>query len=134
MESREFRLEAPVKVYNFNVEDYHTYYVSEYGILVHNVCGDIGPYKSLTKAEKGSGNEVHHIIEKRFQRLTVYQNPNDMMGVTLEKSEHRHFTNLWRGELKYGANHQKDAVIKAAKKIYANYPELLEIALKEFAP
>lgn len=30
-------LENPVKVYNFQVEDYHTYYVGS-GILVHNVC------------------------------------------------------------------------------------------------
>ena len=31
-------LESPVKVYNFQVEDYHTYYVSESGVLVHNTC------------------------------------------------------------------------------------------------
>ena len=32
-------LGSPVKVYNFQVEDYHTYYVSESGVLVHNTCG-----------------------------------------------------------------------------------------------
>ena len=31
-------LETPVRVYNFQVEDFHTYYV-ESGILVHNKCG-----------------------------------------------------------------------------------------------
>ncbi|MBQ8924136.1 MAG: glycohydrolase toxin TNT-related protein [Lachnospiraceae bacterium] len=31
-------LEQPVKVYNFEVEDWHTYYVSEQGVLVHNQC------------------------------------------------------------------------------------------------
>lgn len=31
-------LENPVKVYNFQVEDYHTYYVAS-GVLVHNKCG-----------------------------------------------------------------------------------------------
>ena len=31
-------LESPVKVYNFQVEDYHTYYVSDSGVLVHNLC------------------------------------------------------------------------------------------------
>ena len=31
-------LESPVKVYNFEVEDFHTYYVSEFGVLVHNMC------------------------------------------------------------------------------------------------
>ena len=32
-------LESPVKVYNFQVEDYHTYYVATIGVLVHNSCG-----------------------------------------------------------------------------------------------
>lgn len=30
-------LETPVTVYNFQVEDYHTYYVGR-GVLVHNTC------------------------------------------------------------------------------------------------
>ena len=32
-------LESPVKVYNFEVEDFHTYYVGDSAVLVHNVCG-----------------------------------------------------------------------------------------------
>lgn len=32
-------LESPVTVYNFNVSDYHTYYVASTGVLVHNRCG-----------------------------------------------------------------------------------------------
>ena len=31
-------LDAPVTVYNFEVEDFHTYYVSEQKVLVHNTC------------------------------------------------------------------------------------------------
>ena len=31
-------LEEPVTVYNFQVEDYHTYYVTNIGVLVHNKC------------------------------------------------------------------------------------------------
>ena len=31
-------LEAPITVYNFQVEGFHTYYVSESGVLVHNTC------------------------------------------------------------------------------------------------
>ncbi len=31
-------LESPALVYNFEVEDFHTYYVSEYEVLVHNMC------------------------------------------------------------------------------------------------
>ena len=32
-------LESPIKVYNFEVKDFHTYYVSESAVLVHNACG-----------------------------------------------------------------------------------------------
>ena len=31
-------LEAPITVYNFQVADYHTYYVTDLGVLVHNDC------------------------------------------------------------------------------------------------
>lgn len=31
-------LENPVKVYSFQIADYHTYYVSDNGVLVHNTC------------------------------------------------------------------------------------------------
>jgi hypothetical protein len=31
-------LEAPVTVYNFEVEGWHTYYVSDSAVLVHNTC------------------------------------------------------------------------------------------------
>jgi len=32
-------LESPIFVYNFEVEDYHTYYVGADSVLVHNICG-----------------------------------------------------------------------------------------------
>ena len=35
-------LEAPVTVYNFQVQDYHTYYVSQMCVLVHNTCSANG--------------------------------------------------------------------------------------------
>ena len=31
-------LESPINVYNFEVEDFHTYYVGDTGVLVHNKC------------------------------------------------------------------------------------------------
>ena len=35
-------LESPITVYNFEVEDFHTYYVGENSVLVHNVCRNPG--------------------------------------------------------------------------------------------
>ncbi|HOQ36845.1 MAG TPA: polymorphic toxin-type HINT domain-containing protein, partial [Acetivibrio sp.] len=31
-------LDSPIKVYNFEVEDWHTYFVSEQDVFVHNAC------------------------------------------------------------------------------------------------
>ena len=42
-------LETPVKVYNFEVEGFHTYYVSGISVLVHNVCSKTsGSYEIFT--------------------------------------------------------------------------------------
>ena len=45
-------LESPIKVYNFEVEDFHTYFVGENGIFVHNGCGD-----DLVKEPHGNSKE-----------------------------------------------------------------------------
>lgn len=50
-------LEAPVKVYNFEVEDFHTYFVGKSGIFVHNGaedeiwCGTSTPKSNETNEE-----------------------------------------------------------------------------------
>jgi len=52
VEKIEFELlNEPVKVYNFEVEDFHTYYVGESSILVHNTCyvGDARTVVSIAK-------------------------------------------------------------------------------------
>ena len=33
------KLDQPIQVYNFEVEDFHTYFVGENRVLVHNGCG-----------------------------------------------------------------------------------------------
>ena len=54
-------LSASVTVYNFNVEDYHTYYVGEDSVLVHNTCAS-----AAGKAgEKASG------IVKNTQKIKI---------------------------------------------------------------
>ena len=45
-------LEEPVMVYNFEVEDFHTYYVSELGVLVHNMCGKTTVGEGSSKSVK----------------------------------------------------------------------------------
>ena len=67
-------LETPVTVYNFQVEDYHTYYVAEVGVLVHNRCGD-EPWLSVRESTsaynttKGLPSAQYESYEKVLTQL-----------------------------------------------------------------
>ena len=50
-------LDQEIKVYNFEVENAHTYYVTDKGILVHNLCAE---GKAIAKA-KEAGIEVIYV-------------------------------------------------------------------------
>lgn len=56
-------LESPITVYNFEVEDFHTYYVGNSSVLVHNRCGTV-PTKDLTPthALTNSKNQMNKLI------------------------------------------------------------------------
>ena len=72
-------LESPVKVYNFQVEDYHTYYVAESGVLVHNSCSDfkkIDPSK-FEKANNLKPGSYHKVIKKKILNAVK---PNRIVG------------------------------------------------------
>jgi len=45
-------LESPVKVYNFEVEGFHTYFVGYGSVLVHNTCTNDNPLDSLKYSDK----------------------------------------------------------------------------------
>ena len=68
-------LESPVKVYNFQVEDYHTYYVSDSGVLVHNMCAKKASSSAMSakdfiKSPKNA-KEVVKFLEKRgFEKVS----------------------------------------------------------------
>ncbi|SFR61828.1 polymorphic toxin-type HINT domain-containing protein [Anaeromicropila populeti] len=81
-----------VKVYNFEVEDFHTYYVGEQSVLVHNMCSkmneplgeadEVGKLKSIGNGTwestegliygQGSkqGNRILHVLEHASLDLT----------------------------------------------------------------
>ena len=120
-------LEAPVTVYNFEVEDFHTYYVGD-GVLVHNACGDIGPYNQVSK-NKVSGNEAHHILEKRFAPQFKL-NPRTMPSIELTHQQHLEITNKFRKYLPYGEEYGTDKIMSALKKIYSDNEELLNWAIQ----
>ena len=61
-------LDEPVEVFNFEVEDCHTYFVGKCGVLVHNACTKSN-YRSNAKKyydTDGVGQEAHHIFPQKF--------------------------------------------------------------------
>ena len=80
------QLQCAVPVYNFAVEDYHTYFAGTNNVLVHNNCGaeninldkakGYKTFKTLKKrlGSPGEGNEWHHIVEQcqANKRLQMY--------------------------------------------------------------
>lgn len=49
-------LKSPINVYNFEVEDFHTYYVGENSILVHNTCFNINQQAAISLAKDAKTN------------------------------------------------------------------------------
>ena len=60
--------DEPTKVYNFQVEDFHTYYVGENNILVHNAG------KEYKIPKSGTGKEKATDIPSRFKGERPYIN------------------------------------------------------------
>ena len=88
-------LESPVKVYNFEVADFHTYYVGELSVLVHNACKVSGPTlpkngtrlptpDALDLAENYLGRGYTEVSPSRFLSFDglrqVRMGPNDLLG------------------------------------------------------
>ena len=48
-------LESPITVYNFEVEDFHTYYVGASNILVHNMCAKKSDIKQIEDVARKMG-------------------------------------------------------------------------------
>ena len=87
------RLDEPVKVYNFEVEDWHTYYVAGAGVLVHNNNGCGGSrggsnYSNLKDSKSvGAGKRFTPAQKKKIIQQNMERNggviKSDMSGEIL---------------------------------------------------
>ena len=55
-------LDTQVTVYNFEVEDFHTYYVSEQKVLVHNTCAMTVKNTQVAKASNATVQESEQVV------------------------------------------------------------------------
>ena len=74
-------LDEKVPVYNFEVADYHTYYVSEMGVLVHNMCA-VGNNPITVGNDKQS--VVYRVLRKDENPLNGLKAKNPTRGMTVE--------------------------------------------------
>ena len=68
------KLEKPEATYNFEVADFHTYFVGESKVLVHNTCGKkLNDYAKDIRSNKdvvvSSKDEALELIEKKFSNF-----------------------------------------------------------------
>ena len=106
-------LESPVKVYNFQVEDDHTYYVSDAGVLVHNSCergvggkgwiGDKTWKQNVKTVDAGgdvlelnggipTGTQARKLIQEARGILGQYHSAHAVGGVSTHTYNHIHYT------------------------------------------
>ena len=65
-------LEAPITVYNFEVEEFHTYHVGEQSLLVHNKCGTSKQFKSSQELDD-------HFIKHGNEFGGLYKNSQEYL-------------------------------------------------------
>ena len=73
-------LESPVATYNFEVEDFHTYYVGNNGILVHNKC-------IIKQAKLPTKGKIRYIPPENYGK----QLPRTSNGGYIDR-----FDNVWQ--------------------------------------
>lgn len=145
-------LDEPVTVYNFNVMDYHTYYVGESGVLVHNACTkskvdvdsdsillksntqsrkyQVGAYQDIKGAE---GLDAHHVGQKSImKRLVDNYDPKTAPAINVPKVGHT--ISGPNGIVSRSANGIKNARQLLARDLFELkrvYPDIPNSAYKE---
>ncbi|MBR1863219.1 MAG: hypothetical protein IJ806_03935 [Ruminococcus sp.] len=92
-------LEEPLFVYNFEVEDFHTYFVGSCGILVHNgdTCTSVdlsqgekkygGSFKDVN-ATRGTDEVAHHMPQNKYDE-SIGIKRDDGPALLMKKEDHK---------------------------------------------
>ena len=79
-------LESPIKVYNFEVEDFHTYFVGENRVLVHNMCKTSDSGEIFLDQEKTHESARNTLVNELDKTGTFTNGAKPNIG-RLEKSD-----------------------------------------------
>ena len=84
-------LEAPITVYNFEVADFHTYYVGKSAVLVHNTCGGkpTSPNQMQKQVERGQApNTVVRVDNPKIPGQLPHIHFSDGTAMNIDGSVH----------------------------------------------
>ena len=106
--------DEPIKVYNFEVEDFHTYYVSEQKVLVHNMCGVTTKASSVKTSSTVHGNskasnkiqhgyEIYEIDSGKIAKVGISGQPLNKNGTSPRANRQVNKFNKLEGEDVYAA-------------------------------
>ena len=120
-------LDTPVTVYNFEVEDFHTYYVSEQKVLVHNTCAATAKNTQVAKASNATAQESEQVVvrlkykkgwseEQRAQAdaKVAALNGSNTVVTNVSGTKRKNVRNLYKkihGDNSIPANHDIDHII-----------------------
>ena len=82
-------LESPIHVYNFNVEGFHTYFVTKAGVLVHNSCAhQAAKWRSQKaqywKSKQKTPSNLYELSENNISRMAKGKAPIGYDGYPIE--------------------------------------------------
>ena len=70
------KLETAETTYNFEVADFHTYYVSEKSILVHNMCQEnTKEFKMANRGQSSTGRRVPYNLKEKLAMEQAISSP-----------------------------------------------------------
>ena len=125
--AKHVKLDIPVTVYNFEVEDFHTYYVSEQKVLVHNTCAATVKNTQVAKASNATAQESEQVVvrlkykkgwseEQRAQAdaKVAALNGSNTVVTDVSGKKRKNVRNLYKkihGDNSIPANHDIDHII-----------------------
>ena len=122
-------LENPIKVYNFSVQNFHTYFVGESSVLVHNDCPN-NETLSITK------NNEKHINKRHNANKYAEQLQYKSKEATLKELENTSFFNKdWSSEqiresVNFGYNSAVKQGIENGTYTFEYFNETVTVALE----
>ena len=136
--------DKPVKVYNFQVEDFHTYHVGKNGVWVHNsncklIKNDDGAYDAeLSYKEdwtpgKLSGDDAGHLFADQFGGSPDLDNlvsqKSDLNRAVKNTDNYRSMEREWSKALKSGKK-VTDVDIKLTYENGSSRPSVFDVSYK----